>query len=64
VSRPRLLDLQLDEADREALAHLTIYVGTNGYAYYSTWEDGRSNPRTVHGLSARLDRAERHGCNE
>ena len=54
--KPRLLDLnggyvcQIDEADWPLVRQLTVYRGTNGYAYYSTWENGRSFPRTLHSL--------------
>jgi hypothetical protein len=54
--KPRLLDLPhghqvaLDEADLPLVQDLTLYCGTNGYVYFSTWEDGRSIPRTLHGL--------------
>lgn len=50
----RLLDLQtgnkaiVDDADWPIVEQLTVYEGTNGYAYYSTWENGRSVPRTLH----------------
>jgi hypothetical protein len=53
--RPRLLDLPhghqtvIDEADWPAVCDLTVYRGANGYAYFSTWANGRSNPRTLHG---------------
>jgi hypothetical protein len=56
VSRPRLLDLPhghqavIDEADWSLVESLTLYVGTNGYVYFSTWENGRSMPRTLHGF--------------
>jgi hypothetical protein len=50
VSRPKLLDLaagtvKLDEADYVRLAGRTVYIGTNGYAYFSTHATG---PRTLH----------------
>jgi len=47
-----LLDLKLDEQDWTMADDrmLTIYLGTNGYAYYSTWKDGKSHPRTLHSL--------------
>lgn len=54
--RPRLLDLKggkrtiIDEADWPLVEGKTVYLGTNGYAYYSTWENGRSYPRTLHSL--------------
>lgn len=50
MSRPRLLDLKLDDQDLHVLESRTVYLGTNGYAYYSTWENGRSVPRTLHSL--------------
>ncbi len=28
---------------------LTLYRGTNGYAYFSFWKNGRSHPQTLHG---------------
>jgi hypothetical protein len=43
--KPRLLDLQdgtqtrIDEADWPKVSELTVYRGTNGYAYYSKWEN-------------------------
>ena len=52
--KPRLLDLpdgsvtQIDEADWSQVCGLTLYRGVNGYAYFSTWENGRSNPQTLH----------------
>lgn len=54
--RPRLLDLpgghqtQLDEVDFENVVQsgLTVYLGSNGYAYFSRWESGRSWPGTLH----------------
>ena len=48
--RPRLLDLKFDESDRVLVEAHTVYLGTNGYAYYSNWENGRSYPRTLHSL--------------
>jgi hypothetical protein len=61
--RPRLLDLHvsciehadgwsmlIDTADLPLVADRTIYLGDNGYAYYSTWSDGRSTPHLVHHL--------------
>ena len=54
MSRPRLLDLPhghtaiIDEADWLAVSSLTLYLGANGYVYYSIWENGRSIPRTLH----------------
>lgn len=56
MSRPLLLDLPhgytaiVDETDVDIVSDLTLYRGTNGYVYYSTWEDGRSIPRTLHSL--------------
>jgi hypothetical protein len=55
-SKPRLLDLPhghqttIDEADWPEVSRLTLYRGKNGYVYYSTWENGRSVPRTLHGF--------------
>lgn len=52
--RPKLLDLPhgyqtvIDEADWPLVEGLTIYRGTNGYVYFSTWANGRSNPQTLH----------------
>lgn len=52
----RLLDLphgyatQIDESDWPAVQALTIYRGSNGYAFYSTWGNGKSTPRTLHSL--------------
>jgi hypothetical protein len=53
MTRPRLLDLKggtvlLDETDWPLVEPLTVYVGTNGYAYFSVWKDGRSWPTTLH----------------
>jgi hypothetical protein len=54
--KPVLLDLKdgkrvlIDETDAPKIEGKTIYLGTNGYAYYSTWEGGRSYPRTLHSL--------------
>lgn len=53
--KPRLLDLKggtvtIDEADWPVVEPLTVYVGTNGYAYYSVWRDGKSRPETLHSL--------------
>ena len=56
MSKPRLLDLPhgfktvIDEADWEAVSRLTLYRGKNGYVYYSTWANGKSTPRTLHGF--------------
>lgn len=65
MSKPRLLDLSrkpcvvsekpgpfalIDEADWPAVSQLTVYLGANGYAYFSEWRDGRSWPRTLHGF--------------
>jgi len=46
----RLLDLQIDAEDEALLEGLTLYLGTNGYVYYSVWKDGKSTPFTLHGL--------------
>lgn len=55
--RPLLLDLNnhtepaiVDAADAELVSGKTFYLGTNGYVYYSKWENGRSIPRTLHSL--------------
>lgn len=54
--RVRLLDLPhgyqtiIDEADWPLVAGLTLYRGTNGYVYYSIWENGKSRPNTLHAL--------------
>lgn len=37
----------IDQDDLDRLAGRSIYVGSNGYAYYSTWADG---PLTIHGF--------------
>jgi HNH endonuclease len=56
MSRPRILDLPhghrciIDEADWPIVKNLTLYRGVNGYVYFSTWENGASRPRTLHGL--------------
>jgi hypothetical protein len=52
----RLLDLPrgfrcvIDDSDWPAVSRLTLYAGTNGYVYFSTWVNGKSNPRTLHGF--------------
>lgn len=52
----RLLDLPhgfqtvIDDDDWPLISTLTVYRGVNGYAYYSKWENGKSVPRTLHGL--------------
>ena len=54
--RPRLLDLGdgvqalIDADDSPRVSGLTLYLGTNGYVYFSTWSDGHSQPRTLHGF--------------
>jgi hypothetical protein len=54
VSRPRLLDLPhgfqtlIDESDVPHVAGLTLYRGNTGYVYFSTWMNGRSQPRLLH----------------
>lgn len=55
MTRPRLLDLKgitvlIDEADWAAVSSLTLYLGQNGYVYYSVWHDGKSRPQTLHGF--------------
>ncbi len=56
MGRPILLDLThgaavvIDDDDLVLVADLTLYLGTNGYVYYSCWENGRSRPRTLHSL--------------
>jgi hypothetical protein len=40
----------LDAKGVEITSGLTMYVGMNGYAYYSRWSNGKSRPRTVHSL--------------
>lgn len=32
------------------MSKLTVYEGVNGYAYFSVWRDGKSNPQTLHGF--------------
>lgn len=50
----RLLDLPhgrqtvIDEADWPAVQPLTLYVGNNGYVYYSRWANSRSTPALLH----------------
>ena|ERR1035438_1753177 len=48
--KPRLLDLGVlvDDEDVERIAALTVYIGTNGYAYFSIWSNGASRPDTLH----------------
>lgn len=54
MTRPRLIDLPhgkqtiVDEQDYPLVKDLTLYVGTNGYVYFSTWNDGKSHPQTLH----------------
>jgi hypothetical protein len=54
MSRPRLLDLGndvqtiIDEADWPRVDGMTLYLGVNGYVYYSNWSGGRSDPKTLH----------------
>ena len=54
MKRPLLLDLPkgrqtiIDESDWQLVKHLTLYVGTNGYVYFSVWRNGR--PETLHSL--------------
>lgn len=55
MTRPRLLDVggqvaKIDEADWPLARTLTLYVGGNGYVYYSQWIEGRSRPDTLHSL--------------
>jgi hypothetical protein len=56
--RRLLIDLRggatalIDESDLELVAGKTLYLGTNGYVYYSIWKDGRSTPYTLHSLIA------------
>jgi len=56
MTRPRLLDLPhgyqtvIDEADWPLVQNLTLYRDQTGYVYYSTWANGKSTPRTLHGL--------------
>ena len=38
----------IDAADLPLLDGHTLYLGTNGYVYFSTWEDGRSVPQALH----------------
>jgi hypothetical protein len=40
----------VSDMDYSLVADKTFYLGTNGYVYYSTWEDGKSVPRTLHSL--------------
>lgn len=51
----KILDLKgghvlIDENDWPAVSRLAVYVGSNGYAYYSTWANGKSSPATLHGF--------------
>lgn len=54
MNRPRLLDLAggiviLDSSAYERLAGRAIYIGTNGYAYFSTWRAQITvNRRNIH----------------
>ncbi len=52
---PLLLDLSngialIDAADAHLITGKTLYKGTNGYIYYSIWENGKSTPHTLHAL--------------
>lgn len=47
---PHGFDTTIDDEDVALVTDLTLYLGMNGYVYYSTWENGRSVPRTLHGL--------------
>lgn len=47
---PHGYQTMIDEADWPAVESLTLYRGTNGYCYFSTWHDGRSWPQTLHGF--------------
>lgn len=40
----------VDSADWEQIKDLTVYVGSHGYATYSIWKEGRSNPYLLHHL--------------
>jgi len=42
--------IQIDKADYDLVKDMTLYVGTNGYVYYSIWSNGRSRPYTLHAL--------------
>ena len=48
VELPHGFQTQIDEADWPRVKSLTLYRGTNGYCYFSTWKNGRSNPETLH----------------
>lgn len=37
--------VQIDDEDLERLGGRSVYIGSNGYAYFSTWADG---PVTIH----------------
>jgi hypothetical protein len=48
VALPHGLVTMIDEADWPAVEPLTLYRSSNGYVYYSVWQDGRSQPYTLH----------------
>jgi hypothetical protein len=50
IALPHGHETLIDEATWQTVRNLTLYRGTNGYVYYSTWENGRSVPRTLHAL--------------
>jgi HNH endonuclease len=40
----------IEKADWPLVKDLTLYRSRNGYVYFSTWKNGKSQPRTLHGL--------------
>lgn len=38
----------IDVSDLTRISGRTLYVGSNGYVYFSIWRDGRSHPVTLH----------------
>lgn len=40
----------IDQADWPSVQNKALYRGTNGYAYFSTWDGFRSSPQTLHGF--------------
>jgi hypothetical protein len=45
TGQPVILEILMDGDIRDALAHRTLYMGTNGYVYFST---NRTGPITLH----------------
>lgn len=43
----------IDEADWSSVQDKALYRGSNGYVYFSTWQDGKTHPQTLHGFLMR-----------